>query len=44
MEDNENHKNYKAKRGYENPELEDLGLKEEVLETRLKKYIKLYNL
>merc|ERR1711871_986365 len=42
--DNDNHKSYKAKRGYDNPTLEDLGISDKVVEERLKDYIKAYGL
>ena len=42
--DNDNHKAYKAKRGYDNPSLEDLGISGKVVEERLSEYIDTYKL
>ncbi|GMH88393.1 hypothetical protein TL16_g11143 [Triparma laevis f. inornata] len=44
-DDAERHANYKAKRGYDNPDLEkDLGVKAKDVEDRMKEYIKKFKL
>ena len=44
-DDAERHANYKAKRGYDNPDLEkDLGVKAKDVEDRMKDYIKKFKL